>query len=288
MRAPLDARMAIFERVSGETALVGLAPLLRPPDHLLQVSCTGYSSPSAVQRAAATLGWHESTRILSLGHMGCHAAIPALGTAAALATATAQRRGRPATAAIVHIELCTLHLNVEPTSLDWLTHAALFADGAARVDVSTERPCRGFELLDEFEAIVGDSGDAMTWRLGPEGFRMYLGREIPRLIAQQLPVQVARFLAAHELAIGDIADVAVHPGGPRVLQAAADALGLETCRYRHSSAVLRHNGNMSSATLPHVWAAMLDDETIPHGAPILSLAFGPGLTLSGHLLRMLR
>jgi predicted naringenin-chalcone synthase len=42
---------------------------------------------------------------------------------------------------------------------------------------------------------------------------------------------------------------------------------------------------MSSATLPHVWSAMLDDAAVPDGALILSLAFGPGLTVAGNLMR---
>ena len=37
---------------------------------------------------------------------------------------------------------------------------------------------------------------------------------------------------------------------------------------------------MSSATLPHVWKA-LDDERLATGTKVVSLAFGPGLTIFG-------
>jgi predicted naringenin-chalcone synthase len=48
--------------------------------------------------------------------------------------------------------------------------------------------------------------------------------------------------------------------------------------------ILQNFGNMSSATLPHIWEAMLGDIKVPNQALIVSLAFGPGLTISGALL----
>jgi predicted naringenin-chalcone synthase len=52
----------------------------------------------------------------------------------------------------------------------------------------------------------------------------------------------------------------------------------------HSRAVLHDHGNMSSATLPHIWARLLDDADVPSGSLVPSLAFGPGLTICGALL----
>ena len=42
---------------------------------------------------------------------------------------------------------------------------------------------------------------------------------------------------------------------------------------------------MSSTTLPHIWARMLDDASLPEGALVASVAFGPGLTVVGNLMR---
>jgi predicted naringenin-chalcone synthase len=42
---------------------------------------------------------------------------------------------------------------------------------------------------------------------------------------------------------------------------------------------------MSSATIPHVWARILEDDKVKSGAVVASLAFGPGLTVYGALLR---
>ena len=43
------------------------------------------------------------------------------------------------------------------------------------------------------------------------------------------------------------------------------------------------HGNMSSATLPHVWMRIVDDARVASGTLVASLAFGPGLTCSGAL-----
>jgi predicted naringenin-chalcone synthase len=45
--------------------------------------------------------------------------------------------------------------------------------------------------------------------------------------------------------------------------------------------VLFERGNMSSATLPHIWAKILSEAGVRSGTPVVNLAFGPGLTVVG-------
>ena len=52
----------------------------------------------------------------------------------------------------------------------------------------------------------------------------------------------------------------------------------------HTNRVLCNYGNMSSATLPHIWESMLEDDRIQDGTPIVGLAFGPGLSICGTIL----
>jgi predicted naringenin-chalcone synthase len=49
--------------------------------------------------------------------------------------------------------------------------------------------------------------------------------------------------------------------------------------------VLADCGNMSSATLPHIWKLLLEDPAVPPGTLIPSMAFGPGLTVCGAVLQ---
>jgi predicted naringenin-chalcone synthase len=47
--------------------------------------------------------------------------------------------------------------------------------------------------------------------------------------------------------------------------------------------VLNEHGNMASATAPHIWQAIVESPEIPVGSKVLSMAFGPGLTVIGAL-----
>ena len=138
------------------------------------------------------------------------------------------------------------------------------------------------------EEIVPDSLDDMTWALSEWGFQMTLSRDVPGKIAACLP----RFLStlfvdagmSYSKEAGE-AIFAVHPGGPRILDSVEELLGLEKHQLRLSRAVLFERGNMSSATLPHIWMAAASDSDIKPGTLIVSLAFGPGLTIAGALFR---
>lgn len=293
--AALDGRMALFAETAEGLAHDAFAADAEPPDAVFQVSCTGYDSPNAVQRAVAERGWGDRTRILSVGHMGCYAALPTLAAAADVVQATAARAAvtagpeadaSGARAAVFLVELCTLHHNPATTDPEQIVQQCLFADGAARLDVTSQPgPSTQFALLDHTEAIVPDTLDEMTWRPADGAFRMTLSRAVPDHIRENVAPVLTRFLAANGLGVDDVDLFAVHPGGPRVIESTAEALGLDEDRVRHSHEVLRDRGNMSSTTIPHIWAAIAADEAVPAGALVCSVAFGPGLTVTANLLR---
>jgi len=78
---------------------------------------------------------------------------------------------------------------------------------------------------------------------------------------------------------------AVHPGGPKILDRVRDVLALEERQIEASRRVLHEHGNMSSATVPHVWMDIARSADVEPGRAIISLAFGPGLTLCGNVMR---
>jgi predicted naringenin-chalcone synthase len=167
----------------------------------------------------------------------------------------------------------------------------LFADGSISYDVTeadeTELRAPGFELLAVVERTLPDSASAMTWRCSDWGMQMTLSRDVPDRLAAALAPFVQELVGAVGLARDDAREAfyAVHPGGPRILDRVQDVLRLEERQLEQSRKVLRERGNMSSATLPHVWLEMASDVGLPAGALVVSLAFGPGLTICGALLR---
>lgn len=40
---------------------------------------------------------------------------------------------------------------------------------------------------------------------------------------------------------------------------------------------------LSSATVPTIWKGIVEDASIPVGTPVVSMAFGPGLTAAAHV-----
>jgi predicted naringenin-chalcone synthase len=153
---------------------------------------------------------------------------------------------------------------------------SLFADGVIRYRASAARPARGFKVEEIVERIAPSSLSHMTWDVSGHGFRMSLARQVPGLVQQRVAALVAPWREAQTV-------YAVHPGGPRIIDAVKEALALSEEQIYFSREVLRQHGNMSSATLPHVWQRMA--EHLPPGTPVISLAFGPGLTLAASLMR---
>ncbi len=299
-RAALDARMEVFAETALELARAAFAADAEAPDLLVQVSCTGYDSPTALQHVAVEKGWTEAARLLHLGHMGCYAAIPAVALAADVVRAQVPA-GVPAgvsagvsaggaevdaRAAVFLVELCTLHHHPATTDVEQIVQQCLFADGAARLDVTAAPRPRSFALLAHAEVILPGTLDGMTWRVADAAFRMTLSRAVPQHIQANLGPAVERFLAGHGLRVADVRWWAVHPGGPRVVESAAEALRLPGEAVRHSQQVLFERGNMSSTTIPHIWAAMAEDAAVEPGDRIVSIAFGPGLTVAMNLLAM--
>ena len=137
------------------------------------------------------------------------------------------------------------------------------------------------------EELLPDSADAMTWTASDAGMDMTLARDVPRRIAKAVRAFVddLRAEVGGELPpFGGDTVFAVHPGGPRVIDAVQSALELSDAQVAASRDVLLRYGNMSSATLPHIWRAVLASREVLSGTPVVSLAFGPGLTMAGSVM----
>ena len=244
------------------------------PDDLVHVTCTGYVSPSGAQQLVARRGWQ--TRVTHAYHMGCYAAVPAVRMAAGFSAMGSRRID------LVHTELCSLHLDPADHRIEQLVVHSLFADGLIRYSLVPDGK-RGLSLLALHEQLVPDTTGAMRWLSGDHGMHMTLARDVPDQIAGVLREFVIELYRRAGLDIARARDslFAVHPGGPKIIDGVQLTLELADAQLAASRAVLHDHGNMSSATLPHVWMR-LDDSAAP-GTLIASLAFGPGLTVCGAL-----
>ena len=207
------------------------------------------------------------------------------------------------------VELCSLHYQYgfDP---DRIVSGSLFADGSASAVVAAPSAVTRAGMIPNGSTLNGttpngsipndalskasspsvvatgsmlvpDSRDEMTWRIGDNGFEMTLSARVPALIEAHLADYLDDFLRCNGLQRSGIGGWAVHPGGPRILDAAAAALDLSAEQLATSRAVLRDHGNMSSATMMFILRRFRDADVPP---PYLMLGFGPGLEIEVALL----
>jgi predicted naringenin-chalcone synthase len=286
----MGARTRVYANIVGEYFAQEYGPDALPPSDLIHVTCTGYAAPSGAQRVVAQRGWGSITRVTHAYHMGCYAALPAvrmaLGYAQLMPDAGDHRSHSRVD--IVHTELCSLHLDPADHALEQLVVQSLFADGLIRYSLETEPSGPALQVLALGERLIPDSADAMTWVAADTGMTMTLARDVPDRIATALRAFVFDLFAAAKIDLHSELPrtlFAVHPGGPRIIDSVRERLELSPMQVQTAREVLFTYGNMSSATLPHIWMQMLNDPSVHNGRLIASLAFGPGLTMCGALFR---
>ena len=238
-------------------------------------TCTGYGTPGVDILLARDLGMPVGVQRLMVGHMGCYAALPALATAA---DATA---ARGLTSVVLCLELTSLHVQPATDEVQQMVAHALFSDAAASVVVRPD--AAGIEVVDTIARTDVARADHMTWDVTDLGFRMGLSPAVPDILALHVRDVVDELLTRNGVALDDVRGWAVHPGGPRIVDVCAEQLGLDESAVATSREVLRDYGNCSSATVLLVLDRVA--QSTGPGDHIVALAFGPGLTLYGTLLR---
>ena len=259
------------------------------PDHLIHVTCTGYISPSAAQKIVTSPNWNKSTAVTHAYHMGCYASMPAIRIAQGL-VAENRTKSNNYQVDIIHTEMCGLHMNPLAQTPEQTIVQTLFSDGHIKYSASHQpkKDRRHFKVLALHEKIILDSTQDMSWIPTSWGMQMNLSREVPLKIRTELKPFLIELLNLAKMNMSDLsaAEFAIHPGGPKIIDTVKEILELPESKIAHSKKVLLERGNMSSATLPHVWEAMLKDESIKSGQKIISFAFGPGLTVFGCVLEV--
>ena len=243
--------------------------------HLITVSCSGFSAPGVDVGLIEALNLDRGVARTNVGFMGCHGAFNGLRVAKAFAESDPR-----SIVLVCCIELCSLHQQYSENAQQIVANA-LFSDGAAAVVGSAaESIDHEWQLASQSSLILEGIQDLMSWRIGDHGFSMGLSPKVPDVIRVELRPWVEEWLRSVGLNVDQISTWAIHPGGPRILDACSKALGLSDSALDVSRQVLADNGNMSSPTILFILDALRQ-----RGAqlPCVSLAFGPGLTIEAAL-----
>src|ERR1700740_2114830 len=212
-------------------ARAGIEP--RDLSAIFVTSVTGIAAPSLDARLVNRIGLSPNIKRIPIFGLGCVAG------AAGISRAADYVRGYPdQAAALLSIELCSLTLQRDDLSMAHLISALLFGDGAAATIVvgsemgrdgahgSNGHGPKGPEILATKSILYPNTERVMGWDISEKGFRIVLSPEVPDTVIKHLGGDVDTFLGEQGLKRSDIKSWVMHTGGPKVLEATAQALGI--------------------------------------------------------------
>ncbi|MFD6139015.1 type III polyketide synthase [Promicromonospora sp. NPDC060271] len=284
-------------------AAAGLRP--EDVDHVFATSVTGVAAPSLDVLLSERIGLRSDVRRTPSFGLGC------AGGAGGLARVHDHLLGRPGDVSLlVSVELCSLTLQHGDGSTANMVASGLFGDGAAAAvvvgaghplagptagagagardpaDLAARAGRRRATVVDTRSRLYPGTTEALGWEVRDTGFAIVLSAGLPDLLRAHLLADVKGLLAEHGLTPGEIPTWVVHAGGPRVIDAVRDALGLPEGAVRESRASLACAGNLSSASVLDVLARTLAHTEAPPGSPAVLMAFGPGVSSELVLLKL--
>jgi alkylresorcinol/alkylpyrone synthase len=242
-------------------------------DIVFSTTVTGLAVPSLEARLASRVGLRQDVKRVPLFGLGCVAG------AAGLARVYDYLRAYPdQVAVLLAVELCSLTVQREDTSIPNLVASSLFGD-AAGVVVATGADWApvGPKLLATRSRTYPDTEDVLGWNIGSRGFQIVLSVEISTIVEKYLGDDIRDFLADHGLRTTDVSRWLLHAAGPKVIDAVENVLDVPADAFDRTRNSLRDNGNLSSVSVLDILHATMADPPSP-GSIGLMIAMGPGFS----------
>ena len=272
------------QAIRGALDAAGLAPA--DVDIVFSTTVTGVAAPSIEARIATELGLRPDVKRVPMFGLGCVAGAAGIGRAHDYLLGAPDQ-----VAVLLSVELCSLTMQRGDPSTANLVASGLFGDGAAAVVLLGSRRAEvesagavGPVVLDSRSRLYPDSQRTMGWDVTAQGLKIVLNAEVPDMVRQYLGEDVRGFLADHGLTVGDVGAWVCHPGGPKVIDAIVEVLGLPPDALELTWRSLADVGNLSSSSVLHVLRDTMDKHPPPDSPGIL-MAMGPGFCSELVLLR---
>ncbi|GAA0501105.1 PhlD [Streptomyces olivaceiscleroticus] len=270
------AASALAEQAAAQALeTAGLQP--RDIDAVITSHSTSWAVPNLDIHLIESLKLRPDVRRTALTTLGC------IGSAQALAKAAEQAQARPGTRVLVAVaEAISSIYHHGDTSTEAQIYKALFGDSAGAATVTSEPIEPGLAISDSFEYLLPGSRTKSYWgRMSEQGFHFDSSREAVRGPGEAMPALVD-WLKQRDMLQPEV--MLMHAGGPAILTAVQDGLGLTDEQLAHTRASLRENGNLGGVSVLDV---LRRHHTTPpaDGASALMLAYGPGFAttaLTGH------
>lgn len=263
------------EAVRRVLAGAGWAP--EDVDFLATTTCTGRMCPSLDAHLIRALGLKASVQRVHVGDTGCASAMVALQQAYNHLRAFPRHR-----AVLVAVEICSAAYYQDDRLESAVAHA-IFADGAGAIALAADGA--GPSIIEHRTIFRPEHLSAMGFEYPGGRPRVVLSKEVRRIGAAMMKEMAETLMGSHGLKREDVRHHVLHSAGRRVIEQARKLMGLGEDQIAPSRHVLRHFGNMSSATVVFVL-----DEVLRAAHPVpgdwgLMIALGPGFAAEGALLR---
>ena len=251
---------------------------------LFSTTITGIAVPSLEARLMNRLPFQPSTKRVPMFGLGC------LAGAAGVARAADYLRAFPEQAAVLlSVELCSLTVQRDDASVANIISAGLFGDGAAAVVLAgAHHPCAqraSPRVIDSLSHFFANTERAMGWDITDGGFKIVLGPEVPHIAREGLSGLVDALLEKHELTRAEIGAWVVHPGGPAVIDATCEGLGLPAEALANTRRSLAEVGNLSSASVLFLLNDFRKYVRPVRGTYGMMIAMGPAFSAEAVLLQ---
>ncbi len=257
----------------------GLAP--EDIDHLIFVSITGIATPSVDALLVNRMNLRRDIKRTPIFGLGCMAG------AAGITKAVDYVKAYPNQVAVVlSVELCSLTLQRNDFSVANIVSSGLFGDAAAAVIVTgSERQQAAPAVVDTRSVFYHNTEHVMGWDISANGFKIVLSGQTPKIVESSLKPDIKCFLADNGLELKDIKRWLFHPGGPKILEAITNSLGITRDDLALSWKNLQEVGNVSSASILMILEDAIDNHPPAKGSYGFFNAMGPGFCAEMGLLK---
>jgi alkylresorcinol/alkylpyrone synthase/polyketide synthase Type III len=268
--------------------------------YLCCVTSTGFLTPGFSALLIRELNLDRRCARLDVTGMGCNAGLNALSAAAGWAGT------HPGDLALmVCIEVCSAAYVFDGTMRSAVVNS-LFGDAAAAAalrcppqhrtggsaDATADADTRSSDAAEP--TIIGFSSFIATeaigamrydWDNNHGKFSFYLDPDIPYVLGTHAEHALDELLSSTGIRRCDITHWIVHSGGKKVVDSLRVNLGLTRHDLRHTTAVLRDYGNVSSGSFLISLHRLLEEKCAEPGEFGVLMTMGPGTTIEMALVR---
>lgn len=254
---------------------------------VVSTTVTGLAVPTLEARLMNRLPFEPHLKRVPLFGLGC------LAGAAGVARLHDLLQKTEDVGLLLAVELCSLTLQTKDVSIANLVATGLFGDGSAGVLMAGSenakaqeavRQGKGCKVVATRSAFFADSEEVMGWEFDEDGFQIVLNSEVPSYAAGVVSEALGEFLRDNGLEPRDIAHWLAHPGGPKVMSALEEGLGIDGALDR-SRRSLQELGNLSSVSVLTILNEVLKSDLPKAGDWGLLMAMGPAFCAEFVLLK---